>query len=128
MHRLAKRWFACAWIAVLAVLFNALAPVVSHTLSHNDDVARADICSVMGVAMTAMPAMPGHAASDKLIKGMTDCGYCATHAGSFGLPPVAGLDLVLFDTHDSLPFLFFHAPHPLPVWTAPQSRAPPFFA
>lgn len=104
----------------MAVLFNALAPTVSHALSRTDS-AQADIC-------TATVAMPGHAASDKLMKGMTDCGYCATHAGSFGLAPGALVALALLDTHEARPFLFYHAPHPLPVWTAPQSRAPPFFA
>lgn len=120
MHRLYRQWIAYAWIAALAVLFNALAPVVSHALSA--EMAAADICTSMG------SAMPGHLDGDKLIKGMTDCGYCATHAGSFGLPPTAGFALALFGTHASRPFLFFHAPHPLPVWTAPQSRAPPSFA
>ena len=97
----------------MAVLFNALAPVVSHAL--NADVAQADICTSVS-----------H--SDKPMKGMTDCGYCATHAGSFGLAPTAGFALALLDTHDARPFLFYHAPHPLPVWIAPQSRAPPSFA
>jgi len=124
MQHIAQRWVAYAWLAVMAVLFNALAPTVSHALSRID-VAQADICTAMGEPMAAMP---GHPASDKLMKGMNDCGYCATHAGSFGLPPTAGFALALFESHATHPFLFFHAPHPLPVWTAPQSRAPPFFA
>lgn len=123
MHRQAKQWVACAWIAVLAILFNALAPTVSHAMAQGDDAVQTEICTSMGMAM---PAMPGHTdPGDKLMKGMTHCGYCATHAGSFGLPPTAVLALALFDTHDTHPLLFLHASHPLPVWTAPQSRAPP---
>lgn len=125
MHRTAKQWLACAWIAVLAVLFNALAPTVSHALQRAAGaVAQADICTAPGMAATAMP---GRSAPAKSMKDMTDCGYCATHAGSFGLPPPAGFALAVPGPHAFHPFLFYCAPYPLPVWTAPQSRAPPAF-
>jgi hypothetical protein len=127
MHRHARHWTAYAWIAVLAILFNALAPVVSHAMSRSTDAADGEICTTMGVAMKPM-TMPGKRDSNALLKNLTDCGYCGTHAGSFGLPPTAGLALALVDTHDSHPYLFYQAPHPLAAWTAPQSRGPPAFA
>jgi hypothetical protein len=122
MHRHARHWVAYAWIAALAVLFNALAPVVSHAMSRAAD--NGEICSVMGMAMKPM-SMPGKPDANALLKSLTHCGYCSTHAGSFGLPPAAGFALALIDTHDSHPYLFYQAPHPLAAWTAPQSRGPP---
>lgn len=126
MYRIAKRWGVYAWIAALAVLFNALAPVVSHVMSRADmHGAQADICTAMGAAMAPMP---GKSDPDKLVKNMTHCGYCATHAASFAMPSAAGLMLALPGTHDTHPSLFFQSPYPLPVWTSAQSRAPPAFA
>lgn len=106
----------------MAVLFNALAPVVSHSLHRPTDVAQVEICTAMGVAMVSLPGQPD---ADKLLKNLTQCGYCATHAASFAMPPTAGFMLALLDTHASHPILFFQAPHPLPAWTTSQSRAPP---
>jgi hypothetical protein len=125
MHRHVRHWVAYAWIAALAVLFNALAPVVSHAMSRGADDG--EICTTMGVAMKPM-TMPGKPDANTLLKSLTHCGYCSTHAGSFGLPPTAGVALALIDTHDSHPYLFYQAPHPLAAWTAPQSRGPPALA
>lgn len=105
----------------MAVLFNALAPVVSHAVQR-DDVAQVEVCTAMGVAMVSMP---GQLDPAKLLKAMNHCAYCATHAASFAMPPTAGFRLALLDTHESHPVLFFQAPHPLPAWTTAQSRAPP---
>lgn len=105
----------------MAVLFNALAPVVSHAMSRSD-AAQVEICTAMGVAMVSLP---GPADPNKFVKGMTHCAYCATHAASFAMPPSHGLTLALPGTHESHPSLFFQSPQPLPVWTTAQSRAPP---
>jgi hypothetical protein len=120
MYRTANRYIAYAWIAALAILFNALAPVISHARANTSQV---EICTAMGIAMVSMPGEkpdPGH-----LAKGMNHCAYCTTHAGSFGLTP-HGVTLVsVLDGHDLYPTLFFQSPHPLPAWIAAQSRAPP---
>jgi hypothetical protein len=126
MHRLARHLNAYAWIAALAILFNALAPVVSHArASANPTPSLVEICTAMGVAMVSMPGEkpdPG-----QLLKGMNHCAYCATHAGSFGLPPQAVTLFAVLGGHDLFPSLFFQAPHPLAAWTVAQPRAPPVF-
>lgn len=132
----AKHWVAYVWIAILAILFNALVPVASHAVNAwlpvaADTAAGMEVCTAMGMETMAMPAAPdasGESASDKLIKGMTHCGYCVTHAGSFGLPPQVPALVAVLGGHDLFPTLFFQAPRPLFSWSPAQARAPPFLA
>lgn len=116
MKKITRRF--AAWITCFAILFGALAPSISQAVAVSQGGAWAEICSASG---------------SKLIKidgadiglHVEHCPFCATHAGSFGLPPSAGFVLPLLDTRDTYPSLFYHAPRKLPVWTAAQSRAPP---
>jgi hypothetical protein len=124
MYRTATRWSAYAWIAIMAILFNVLAPVLSHARANaGAAAAQVEICTAMGVTMVAIPADqpdPG-----QLAKGMNHCAYCATHAGSFGLPPQSVTLFAVLGGHDAYPSLFFQSPYPLPVWSVAQARAPP---
>lgn len=126
MVKTTKKRRLFAWIACLAILLNAFMPVVSHALSFGSAAARVEVCTAMGIEMMMVPDQDHEAsASDKLLKSLTHCGYCATHAGSFGLPPqpiaVFALDL----QRDTFPPLYYHAPRPLFPWSLAQPRAPP---
>jgi hypothetical protein len=124
MHRLARHLHACAWIAALAILFNALAPVVSHARA-TPNLAQVEICTAMGVAMVAMPSPGDKPDAGHLYKGMNHCAYCATHAGSFGLPPQAPTLFAVAGGHDAYPPLFYQSPSALFTWSRFHARAPP---
>ena len=71
-----------------------------------------------------VPSMMDDDGSNAMSMG-EDCGYCVTHAGSFGMPPstVSGLP---FAAQSQLhPFLFYRAPQPLAAWSASRPRGPP---
>jgi len=124
-----RHWTAYAWIAALAILFNALAPVVSHAMSLSAPAARqVEVCTAMGIEMLPMASEPGHHSSDTLLKGLMHCAYCAPHAGSFALPPAAVAPLAVVGGHDAYPPLFYRAPRPLFPWSFAQPRAPPALA
>jgi len=132
MYKTARHWANYAWIACLAILFNAFVPVVSHALnaSTSPSAMQMEICTAMGIEMLpmALPDQDGKQASDKLLKSLTHCGYCATHAGSFGLPPQPPALLAVVTGHDAFPPLYYSSPRPLFLWTPAQSRAPPVTA
>lgn len=121
-----------AWIACLAILFNAFVPVVSHALNasspaSSNSAAKMEVCTAMGIEMLpmALPDQDGKQSSDKLLKSLTHCGYCATHAGSFGLPPQPLAVFAVIGGHDVFPPLYYAAPRRLASWSPVQSRAPP---
>ncbi|WP_305822562.1 DUF2946 domain-containing protein [Massilia brevitalea] len=130
MHRITRHWTAYAWIAALAILFNALAPVVSHSLSMASSTARqVEICTAMGIEMVPMAdESSSPSSSDALLKGFMHCAYCAPHAGAFALLPPAAAMAAVLGGHDAYPPLFYRAPQPLFGWSSAQPRGPPALA
>jgi hypothetical protein len=117
------------WIACFAILLNALAPSVSHAIAFGKGVpATWEICRADGSRVTVSGLITSASDSDKApgeAKAIgEDCAYCQTHAGSFGLPP-ATLSSLPLPGMQSVPFLFYRAPQPLPVWATAQPRGPP---
>lgn len=128
MYRITRHLHAYAWIAALAILFNALAPVVSQAQARTRSSAGAtqmEICTAMGVAMVSMPASNNAPDHDHLLKAMSHCAYCGTHAGSFGLPPHAAPIFAVQGGHDVFPPLFYQSPATLFTWSRAHARAPP---
>ncbi|MGZ8292613.1 MAG: DUF2946 domain-containing protein [Telluria sp.] len=125
MKRITRRF--AAWIACFAMLVAALAPSVSHAFSVSPGGTWSEICSVGGTKFVKVSLDQGGIADPATQDSihLEHCPFCATHAGSFVLPPNAGFILPLIETQDTHPFLFFQAPHPLAIWTVAQSRAPP---
>ncbi len=118
-----------AWIASFAILFAALAPSISHAMSGSSGGIWAEICSIAGTKYVKVDSgqvdqadQPGPSAVH-----LKHCPYCATHAGSFALPPDAAHMPPLLSLQETRPQLFYQAPYPLPAWTTAQSRAPPAF-
>jgi hypothetical protein len=120
------RCFA-AWLASIAMLFAALAPSMSQAMAVASGDTWTEICSMGGTRFVKVASTTGdvsdHAPSDA---GHVDhCPLCATHAGSFALPPGAGYSIPLIDTQQTHSFLFFQSPYPLAIWKRAQARAPP---
>ena len=116
------------WLALFAVLLNALAPAVSHALAASRPAIPVDVCGADGgapfAAAAALLMQDDHGGA--VLKG--DCGYCVAHAGSHGLPPPVHAPLVFAFGTEPRPFLFHHASRPLAVWLAAVPRGPPVFA
>jgi hypothetical protein len=129
MYKTTRHWAKYAWIACLAILFNAFVPVVSHALNASSPASstKMEVCTAMGIEMLPMALSDddGKQAADKLLKSLTHCGYCATHAASFGLPPQPPAVFAVIGGHDVFPPLYYTAPRTLPTWSPAQSRAPP---
>ena len=132
MHTLTRHRFMrarLAWIACLAILFNAFAPLVSHAMAAPASAAMTmEVCTAMGMAtMPLVMALDGDDASSsaRLHKAMNHCGYCVSHAASHGLPPPSAIAFAAPAGRDVYPPLYYHAPRPLFPWSLAQSRAPP---
>jgi len=132
MYKTTRHWAKYAWIACLAILFNAFVPAVSHALnaSSASSAATMEVCTAMGIEMLPMALPDGGSRPDngKLLKSLTHCGYCAAHAGSVGLPPPPLDVFALTGGRDVFPPLYYRSPRPLLPWSPAQSRAPPVTA
>jgi hypothetical protein len=128
------------WIAILAILLNALAPAVSQALEHSrgrgaDGSDWIEVCSTLGTSWVRL-------APDGRLLEQTDqrpakaptathegyCLYCVTHAASFGLPPGPDATAPVWpQTFDLSPPRALLTRRPV-AWMAPAARAPPFAA
>jgi hypothetical protein len=133
MNRKTGHRTAYAWIACLAILFNAFVPLVSHALSLSSPASapmRMEVCTAMGIEMLPMaaPDQPDKSASGKQAGDMTHCGYCAIHGAALGLPPPIAIAFAVPRGRDVFPPLYYLAPRPLFPWSLAQPRAPPVLA
>lgn len=110
-----------AWIALLAILFGALAPAAAAVLAEQGAPRYMEICTAHGVERielgddgAQMPAPP-------------HCDYCVAHCHLLAPPPPAGLMIARIAGRDFHPPLFYRAPRPLHAWMAASPRGPPGF-
>lgn len=116
-------------LAFLAVLLNALAPAVSHALAARDPAIPVDVCSEHGGPELAVAAALLNQEQDHHHGGVLgDCAYCLAHAGSLGMPPSGLTVLPLAPAPLARPYLFYHAPRPLPLLCVAAPRGPPISA
>jgi hypothetical protein len=119
-----------AWIACLAILFNALVPLVSHAMQSAAPapmVMEMEVCTAMGMETmsVALPAAPDGLDAGKLHKHMNHCGYCVAHASAHGLPPLNSAVFAPAASRAARPPLYYQSPRPLFSWALAQPRAPP---
>jgi hypothetical protein len=119
-----------AWIACLAILFNALVPLVSHAMQAATPAAMVmemEVCTAMGMETmsVALPAAPDGLDAGKLQKHMNHCGYCVVHASAHGLPPPMTAVFVPAASRAAWPPLYYQSPRPLFSRALAQPRAPP---
>lgn len=123
---LAKRQTLHIWVALLAILFSALAPTVSHALAAAAPAATLEMCTAQGYKLVQLPASDGGKAPVDLKHGMEHCAFCTIHGGGDGLLPPPAVALALHAGRDLYPSLFYNAPRALHTWSAANPRAPPF--
>ncbi|MFC7297990.1 DUF2946 domain-containing protein [Herminiimonas aquatilis] len=117
-----------AWIALFTLLFGSLAPSVSHALKakSTQDTSWAEICSADGMrSIHVENQSPDSSAPSEHGLHMEDCPFCLNHAGGLGLPPSGTYAMPVTANVSTQPSLFYQSPHPLFIWAAAQSRAPP---
>lgn len=127
-----------SWIAIVAILLNALMPTLSVALESARGQTAAssrdwiEVCSTQGSTWVRLDAhgrlieQTDRKPVDAPISAHTEhCPYCLTHAASFGLPPVTAWGLPVWPRTPDL--LLQRSPLALtPIaWLAPAARAPP---
>jgi len=120
-----------SWIAFFVILFGSLAPSISHALKVKSTQAAswAEICSADGMRFIHLDGqLPDSSAPSEHGLHMEDCPFCLNHAGTLGLPPSSKYAMPTADRSSMQPSLFYQSPHPLFIWAAAQSRAPPFLS
>jgi hypothetical protein len=137
MHKMTRHWSACAWIACLAILFNAFAPILSHATESRDGApgtVAMEVCTALGMEMmpvawsdtSTAPEKSRRPASDRLHRSMSDCACCVAHVVSHGLPPPMAARFAPIAGRDVYPPPpASHSPRPLFPWSLAQPRAPP---
>jgi hypothetical protein len=129
MINIAKRQTLHIWIAMLAILFSALAPSMSHALAAAGAPAGTmEICTADGYKLVKAPGADGDQAPAQAQHGMQHCAFCATHGGSAALPGAPSVALARDPGRDIYPPLFYTAPRTPHAWSAARPRAPPILA
>jgi len=128
-HRNRLYW---TWIACLAILFNAFAPMLSHAMGTQSTAGaplmlEMEVCTALGMEMRQVESI---ASSDpsvdgKLHKNTNHCAYCVAHAASHGLPPPMPAVFVPATGRAAWPPLYYQSSRSLFPWALAQPRAPP---
>lgn len=129
MIKVAKRQALHIWIAILAILFGALAPTVSHALAaagNSSDTI--EICTVNGYKLVKLSGSDGSKVPASPKHGMEHCAFCTIHGGSHALISTLFVTVVPDPGRDIFPPLFYTAPQSLHAWSAAKPRGPPFLA
>lgn len=125
MFSILNRRVLVVWIALLAVLFSALAPAVSHAMSAKGSPPQwLELCGVNGIKRIQLPD-DGTPKQTDLMQHMEKCPYCAAHASPQALTPPLAFSFAVVGGHDLYPALFHQAPTPLFSWAAAKPRGPP---
>ncbi len=124
-----KRQTLQIWLAILAVLFAAIAPSISHALAAPavsvPSSLLMQICTVDGMVDVGVGVGEKKPGVDPVVHAFEHCPYCTTHAGSFALLPGLSPNFAVSGGHDSYPPLYYRAPAPLFLWSSGNPRAPP---
>ena len=127
-----------SWIAILAILLNALMPVVSQAVDSSRGKrvtginAWIEVCSSQGTTWVRLASdgslieQTSHKPVDApALSHGEHCLYCLTHAASFGLLPLLAWGLPVWSrTTELLPRSVLLPQIPV-AWLAPAARAPP---
>jgi hypothetical protein len=114
------------WLGCFAILLAALAPSISHALAfaNQSNSFATEICTAEGLQSMGMYESHDSSPTQHDLH-FEDCPFCSTHAASAGLVPSPEWVLPFSEGMSIRPALFYQSPHPLFIWAAAQSRAPP---
>lgn len=118
MFRIAQRHTLQLWIALLAILFSALAPTISHALAPST----ANSAYSIGAICSSDDSSTAPAGS------MAACDYCLTQASNQALLPPAPAHSVLLEGHDAYPVLLARTAHCRQQRDTAQARGPPTYS
>jgi hypothetical protein len=128
MHKLVKQQTAWIWIALLGVLFSALAPAMSHAMAANA-IEEVQMCTMDGVVTVMVDqGQSGKSTTPAPDHMFKHCPYCAAHGGAASLPPAVEFVFPVILQATAYPSLFYQSATPLFSWTAANPRAPPAIA
>lgn len=124
MNNLVIRHVMIAWIAMLGVLFSALAPTLAQAMAARPAGEEVQVCTMEGMKTIAVPrAASGKPVSiDHVFK---HCPCCAAHGGTSPVLLAAPYLFVPPAVSSSYPPLFYQSATPLFSWTAAKPRGPP---
>lgn len=123
-----RQYFITTWVAILAVLMMALAPLVSQAFGARSASGWAEICSVYGSKWVKVDAGSADRQPTPVSGHPLDhCPYCSLQAGALGMPP-APLVVEPIASYREAPLAFLQAPSTPHVWRTAQPRGPPFLA
>lgn len=123
-----------AWLAVLALLWAGVLPLMSHVLVPQvvAEVGMVEVCTVTG--MTWIKTEGGSTDSADTSRDSIDpnqkkavgkCDWCARHTLNLGLLATVSIGLLLPAHMATRLMAFWRAPRPLFAWAAARPRAPP---
>lgn len=129
---MARQRFAIAWIACLAVLFNAFAMPMASAMQQSSDPVRqllwGSFCSSNGASLKtiALGKLEIPAPQQDYHSTMQHCWCCSGSAPLVALPGhVPQLYLTQFNTSQRLPPPRLHSPPPRQQWPSLNPRASP---
>ena len=111
-------------IAIFAIAFGSLAPVISQAVSIGQTGSgfAIEVCTSTGKKMIE------HLDEESSpTKSSESCPYCITHQ-PIGVPLGDQLQFAAPEHFSFFPPLFYHAPKPLLAWVKQPSQAPPQFS
>lgn len=125
MITLAKRRLLCIWIALLAMVFSAFAPAVSHALAAQSSAYdMLELCTMRGIQFVQWPRSEGDPGQSSM-HGIAHCALCSSHGASHVLPARLHGILLARGGHDHYPPLYYRAPRPVHAWPVATPRGPP---
>lgn len=115
------------WIAMLSVLFSALAPTMSHAMVASQALSEeVQVCTVGGMKTVVIgKAGPGKGAPRSIDHLFEHCPYCVTHGGAMALLCSSRVVFPAPAPWAPFPPLFYQSATSLFPWTAANPRAPP---
>lgn len=125
MFRFRVRVRCASWVAVLAMLFAALAPAVSHALESARGVSWVEICGAQGPKRILIDER-GEPVAPAALHVAEHCAYCSVHAPDLA-PLPAPVAVQPGPERRLLPVPPAATPLPAePGWPDAHPRAPPF--
>jgi Protein of unknown function (DUF2946) len=130
MQRLRAHRVPITWLACLAMLLVALAPLIAKAARADGAPAWAEICSAVGSRWVDTAGTAGEQNQKGPASGhaLGHCPYCTVHGPDLAPAPSAPTVLPAERSQFAVPRLFLLAPSTPFAWTAAQPRAPPAFS
>lgn len=128
MHRLLTQRLVIAWIAMLSVLFSALAPAIADAMApvEAQGSEQLQVCTMAGMQVIVIAkdssGKPDPRGSSHFID---HCPYCSAHGSWATLPSSSQAVFAVLDDSASYPPLLYRSAIPLFSWHPASPRGPP---